>query len=276
AIAHLKADLVAVYQPVNSQELFAIERIALAQQALLRAAALESGLFTTCLDTVMARDGGPYFLMEQDLIGDIEVTRAQNRNYLLAEGFHRTIRTSNSWSLFLRYQAQAERHYRRAIEEFERLKRLRKELPNEPILEAEPDETEPLYIQETNPFRDDAVDDASAPDPAANPDTTAPDHVPTDGASIPAAAPAEAQAAPPPPNTSSPLPAPGASIELGDLNPLLPEVFQPVVDAPTPANLRRIHNGADQPHRRGPKTMIPRQFTAGMRHALSVAPHVVR
>ncbi|HUI56657.1 MAG TPA: hypothetical protein VLY04_16890, partial [Bryobacteraceae bacterium] len=47
AIAHLKADLVAVYQPVNSQELFAIERIALAQQALLRAAALESGLFTT-------------------------------------------------------------------------------------------------------------------------------------------------------------------------------------------------------------------------------------
>ena len=37
-IAHLKDDLLAVYKPINSQELFAIERIALAQQALLRAA----------------------------------------------------------------------------------------------------------------------------------------------------------------------------------------------------------------------------------------------
>jgi hypothetical protein len=29
-------------------------------------------------------------------------------------------RQSNTWSLFLRYQAQAERHYRRAVEEFEK------------------------------------------------------------------------------------------------------------------------------------------------------------
>src|SRR5580765_7357455 len=43
-IAHLTADLVAVYQPINSQELFAVERIALTQQALLRAARLESGM----------------------------------------------------------------------------------------------------------------------------------------------------------------------------------------------------------------------------------------
>src|ERR1039458_8017720 len=41
-VAHLKDDLLAVYQPVNSQELFALERIALAQQALLRAARLEA------------------------------------------------------------------------------------------------------------------------------------------------------------------------------------------------------------------------------------------
>ena len=57
--------------------------------------------------------------------GDIEITRAQNRNYLLGEGFHRMASKSNSWSLFLRYHAQAERHYRRAVEEFERLRRLR-------------------------------------------------------------------------------------------------------------------------------------------------------
>ena len=49
-VAHLKADLVACYHPVNAQELFAIERIALAQQTLLRAARLETGLFTSCLN----------------------------------------------------------------------------------------------------------------------------------------------------------------------------------------------------------------------------------
>jgi hypothetical protein len=45
-------------------------------------------------------------------------------------------------SLFLRYQAQAERHYCRAVEEFNRLKALRAELPNEPILEVQPEESE--------------------------------------------------------------------------------------------------------------------------------------
>ena len=44
-IARLKQDAVAVYQPVNSQELFALEQMALAQQTMLRAARLESGLF---------------------------------------------------------------------------------------------------------------------------------------------------------------------------------------------------------------------------------------
>ena len=143
-VAHLRADLIAVYQPVNSQELFAIERIALAQQALLRAARLETGLFTTCLNESLAPDGRPVVLMDQELVGDgdIEITRAQNRNYLLGEGFHRMASQSNSWALLLRYQAQAERHYRRAVEEFERLKALRPELPNEPILEAQPEPKE--------------------------------------------------------------------------------------------------------------------------------------
>src|SRR5208282_5622373 len=38
---------------------------------------------------------------------------------------------SEAWKLFVRYQAQTERLYRRAVEEFERLKKLRAELPNE-------------------------------------------------------------------------------------------------------------------------------------------------
>lgn len=129
----LKAALAATYQPVNSQELYAIERIALAQQSLVRAARLESGLFTTCLNHVLDSCDEPVVTLAPDLTADIEVTRAQNRNHLLAEGFHRLTRAGQAWPLFLRYQAQAERNYRRAIEEFGRLKALRLELPNEPI-----------------------------------------------------------------------------------------------------------------------------------------------
>ncbi|HMD70888.1 MAG TPA: hypothetical protein VKF41_06065, partial [Bryobacteraceae bacterium] len=115
-VAYLKADLVAAYQPVNSQELFALERMAVAQQTIRRAARLEAGLFTNCLNEALnVSNDEPFLPMNQDLAGDgdIEVTRAQNRNFLLAEGFHRVSRQSNSWSLFLRYQAQAERLYRR-------------------------------------------------------------------------------------------------------------------------------------------------------------------
>jgi hypothetical protein len=140
-VAHLRADLIAVYQPVNSQELFAIERLALTQQAILRAARLETGLFTTCLNEALDPSGNPVVFMAEELSGngDIEITRAQNRNYMLGEGFHRMVQQSNSWSLAIRYQAQAERHYRRAVEEFERLKALRHVLPDEPISDPQPE-----------------------------------------------------------------------------------------------------------------------------------------
>src|ERR1039458_1014021 len=82
-------------------------------------------------------------------------------------GFHRTAAKSNSWSLFLRYQAQAERHYRRAVEEFERLKALRGELPNEPIFEAQPEQNETACTpSETNPSPPE--NPAPAPDPPAS------------------------------------------------------------------------------------------------------------
>lgn len=160
-VAHLKDDLLSVYRPVNSQEVFALERVALAQQALLRAARLESGLFTTCLDFALDPNGHPMIPMSRELAGDgdIEITRAQNRNFALATGFHRTANQSNAWSLFLRYQAQAERNYRRAIEEFERLQALPTppegeppmDLPNEPISDSQPEETTTASLLETNP-----------------------------------------------------------------------------------------------------------------------------
>src|SRR6185295_3217593 len=98
--------------------------------------------------------GDPIIDMSQELAGDgdIEITRAQNRNYALAEGFHRMARQSNSWSLFLRYQAQAERHYRRAVEEFDRLKALREELPNEAILDVQPEENETASAPSDKPI----------------------------------------------------------------------------------------------------------------------------
>jgi hypothetical protein len=133
-IANLKADLVSVYQPVNAQELFALERMALAQQSMLRAARLESGLFTNSLNETLDGEGRAFCPMSKELAGegDANVAFEQNLNYCLADGFMRQARQSNGWSVFLRYQAQAERQYRRALEEFNRLKALRPELPNEP------------------------------------------------------------------------------------------------------------------------------------------------
>ena len=150
---------------------FAVERIALAQQAIFRAARLEAGLFTTCLNEVLDDRDTPLVGLDPDMVGDLEITRAQNRNYLLGEGFHRMASKSNSWSLFLRYQAQAERHGApsgpRAVEEFERLKALREELPNEAILEAQPEQTETTCTpSETNPSPPE--DPAPAPDPPAS------------------------------------------------------------------------------------------------------------
>jgi hypothetical protein len=157
AADNLKADLLDLYHPANSQELFALERIALAQQALLRCAALEAGFFTACLNTSMNSDGSACYVYSQDLSADPRATPPQVRSYCLADGFQRLSAKSNGWTLFLRYQAQAERLYRRAVEEFERLRALRDTLPNEPIPQPEPQESKPVTPPETNP---------SAPRPA--------------------------------------------------------------------------------------------------------------
>jgi len=98
-IARLKHDLLAVYQPVNSQELFALEQMALAQQTMFRAAHLESGFFTTCLDHHINANDVPICPMSPILTADIRVTRAQNRNYALADGLDRMAKQGNSFVL---------------------------------------------------------------------------------------------------------------------------------------------------------------------------------
>jgi hypothetical protein len=95
--------------------------------------------------------GLPENLLSDELTHDIQVTRAQNRSLCLAVGFQRMSGQSDAWKLFLRYQAQTERLYRRAIEDFERLKALRSELPNEPIADLEPEEILFAEARSANP-----------------------------------------------------------------------------------------------------------------------------
>jgi hypothetical protein len=150
--------------------------------------------------------------------GDIEVTRAQNRNFLLAQGFHHLSRQSNSWSLLLRYQAQAERLYRRAVEEFDRLKALRDELPNEPVPDPEPEQNTDPYVQsESNPF--------GPPPPAAPQPPPQPPSAPLAGLLVLASPP------PAPPPASEP---PAAHQPQAPPRPSSPPRPQPV---PTPSSV---------------------------------------
>src|ERR1017187_5310118 len=175
-IYQLRQDALDLYRPVNSQELFAVERIAACQLSLIRATRLEAGLFTTCLDKALDPEGQPMHLMSPELAGngDIEITRVQNRNFVLGEGFHRATQKPHTWALFLRYQAQAERQYRRAIQDFDRLRALRpefekeemEEIPNEPISPSQPESPQSDPVLETNPI---PTDVGRTPPPARDP-----------------------------------------------------------------------------------------------------------
>ena len=151
-VDRLRADAIAAYKPVNSQETFAVERIALAQQALLRAERLHSGMMTICLNQTVTDDGRPFTAISPILVNDdFQICRAQNRNYLVAEGFNRLFTKSPAFTQFLRYQAQAERLYRRAVADLNRLRALREELANEPDLSPQPEETSQLTLVKNEP-----------------------------------------------------------------------------------------------------------------------------
>ncbi len=144
-VANLRADLIAVYQPVNSQELFAIERVALAQHSLLRSYRLEAGFITCALEEGLELPANPRILRVPELTKG-PVTKGQNHNYWMAFGLSRLNRNSTDWPMLLRYQTHAERLYRRAIEELERLRALRGVLPEQDITDPEP-EPEPVVVQ---------------------------------------------------------------------------------------------------------------------------------
>ena len=135
-----KDDAAAFYQPINTQEMVAVEHIALAQQARIRAARLEAGIFTSCLNYV-AKNPGELRNVVGDLESSMSQTPNQDINWMLGEAFIRWMRTDHfGFALLLRYQAHAERQHNRAVQEFDTLKSLR--LPNEPIFDPQPDATE--------------------------------------------------------------------------------------------------------------------------------------
>jgi len=127
--------------PANPLELFALEQVAIAQQSLRRAARMEAGFFMACLHRAhLTADSAAR--TTEELTGDADVTRQQHLNFRLAEGLHRMSQDSNAWTQLLRYQAQAQRKYRFAVEEFKRLLEQRTELyhgefQNEPNFDAE-------------------------------------------------------------------------------------------------------------------------------------------
>jgi hypothetical protein len=141
AIAQIKAGLVDFYQPANSEELFAVERIALARHSLLRTYRMESGLVSYGLQKALQVPGVPRLLHDPER-PEPPATTGQEQSFWMAAGFVDVNKTSN-WQWFLRYQAQAERLYRRAVEEFERLRRPRGR-PAQTIVEPAPEpEAEP-------------------------------------------------------------------------------------------------------------------------------------
>jgi hypothetical protein len=139
------ADALDFYRPATGEESHAVERIAVCKLAIVRAARLEAGLFTTGLNTALNDDNiTPFEALHPEFARDTRQASDQIRNYAMAQGFRRMTENSSSWTLLMRYQAQAERQYRRAIENIERLQRPRPTSPNEPICDPEPELPEPL------------------------------------------------------------------------------------------------------------------------------------
>jgi hypothetical protein len=172
-IGRLKADAVACYRPVNAQEMYAVERIALAQFKIFRGYRLEAGLFTAALDDVLDPNGLPWRPLTAEMVeGNFPVTRVQNRNFACATGLRKMVeRSRDPLALLLRYQAQAEREYRRALEDFERLKALREQMPNEPIWQEEIEENHELATLEELKV---TLPDGVVYDPGAGPDPDEP------------------------------------------------------------------------------------------------------
>lgn len=166
-LEELRANLVDCYCPVNSQELEVIDWMARAQLSMRRAAQLEASLFTAGINQAL---GDPWVHLKE-IQKDNQLSTDQNRGFFLAEGVRQLVSESSSiLSVMLRYQAHAERQYHRAVDEFERLKKLRAEMPNEPISEHQfPSEIQPGEAVTPQPPAPQTHSATASPDPQPRP-----------------------------------------------------------------------------------------------------------
>jgi hypothetical protein len=234
AISTLVADAIATYQPINSQERDAVERIALAKHSMRRMSVLEAGFFTNCLDQAMAGPADPFILNRSELANGIDIPLEQHRAYWLAFGFNSFTRQSNIAATFLRFQAQAERLHRRAVEDFHRLLKLRGQLPPEKYEDPIEPKIEPI----------------PAPQPAEN--TAAP----VAGPPIPQPA---SEPTPEPPPAPPPTPAHNAEPRPA-LHPALKETAgRPPAHHPGPIVVTKRVTKKDPKKRQATKSRAPRK-----------------
>jgi hypothetical protein len=76
-VAFLREGAIKLYQPANAQELFAVERIAVTEHAMNRAARLEAGTFATCLNDVLSLREHPLMEMDPEMYGGGEPGKEQ-------------------------------------------------------------------------------------------------------------------------------------------------------------------------------------------------------
>jgi hypothetical protein len=120
----------------------------------------KSGLFTNCLDLALNDNGTAIAPMSRGArrrwptCRSISKSPASRTATMLWPKVFIAWPGSphNTWSLFCAIRPRPKRHYRRAVEEFNRLKALRAKLPNEPILEVQPEESEPSYAPPDKPI----------------------------------------------------------------------------------------------------------------------------
>jgi hypothetical protein len=169
-LASLVAGAIATYWPTNSQERSAVERIGLAQNSMLRMYSLEAGFFTNCLPQAMEGPADPNILKRSGIANGTEIPLGQHRAYWIAFGFDRFTQKSNILATFLRFQAQAERLHRRAVEDFHRLLKLRDQLRpeqyEEPCEQSYEEQNEPIPVLQ--PEENKAVPLSGAPPESEN------------------------------------------------------------------------------------------------------------
>ncbi|HTX39186.1 MAG TPA: hypothetical protein VME43_29380, partial [Bryobacteraceae bacterium] len=292
AVAELTAAAMACYRPVNTQERHAVERIALAQHSIDRLWRLEAALFTSLLDQAVSLDRDARPGPCSDLIDD-GINRFQSQNYFLGEGLRRM--DPKLYLAFLRHQGQSERFFRRAVEEFERLRSLRgelpEELPNEPILDTQPQPPERLTPPPSEPENRPG---STQPTPPAAPQptpTSAGHQKPTPPPAPPLAAdpkppapPAVAADPPPPappatpPLADHPRPAPPAAPQPGHLTLSAgpPQPAPPATPPPAVLQPEQLPLAADHP-RTAPKSRPSRVASAPAQPTLAApGPSVIQ